>query len=82
MPKEIPNTINIDDFGTIGSEFEILECYRTKSYFCVLLVKSWSTNKKKQKKSPRSRPTPNETSRIEAKEGGGGKVNLPAGSEG
>ena len=33
-------------------------------------------------KSPRRRPAVNETSRIEAKEGGREEVNLPPGSEG
>ena len=79
MPKEVPKSINIERL------FYISERFRKRSVFDDFrLAPQRSQNQTHQKKTPRRRPTVNETSGAEAKEegGGGGEVNLPSGSKG
>ena len=84
MPKEVPETTNIDHFGGIWSDFWDFGAFWKE--VILLIVFDWTTNgtqnQTNQKKSLRRRPGPYGTSRTEAKEGGGAEVNLPLGSEG
>ena len=67
-----------------GSDFSDLGWFRERSIFRRILIGKKLVPKIEKiiKKGPRRRPTANATSRAEAKEGGGGEVNLPPGSEG
>ena len=78
MPKEVPETTNIDHFGGISSHFEILELFRKDNFMMIFdSARKWFQNGRKMVPQNSAETSDSKLGKLSRGQGGGSRGGKP-----